>query len=872
MKKVSLLCMITISVILLCLGLYITSTTPVFAQPGATAPGIVAPGQIVTVQQDITGNITVNGGTLILDNGATISGMITVTNGGTFNMYNGTITGIGNSSRAVLVTGPGSTFNMRGGVLSNNTGETSGGSTVSVDDFATFNMEGGVIENNFGHGGTIRVMNDSVFNMSGRAIIRNNTIAQSAPGLSPHGGAINAQYRSTINILGGTIYGNHSRDSGAIFIRTTSALYIQNAIIRDNTTNGNGGAINAGTNARITIGNNTTIDNNHAQGDGGGIFSTGNIPINISGNVSISNNRAIGGDGGGIFANGGGSIHFNMTGAMIRNNEAAGNGGGIHATGNFGTTANLVNITDSIIASNTAGGFGGGIWVNHYTRLRIANNVMFTGNTANNQFDHGAEHRGASRSIAAGNSGGANGGNIQHILWSMVSIAGTHAVNNYDINYNGTPFETPPPPEDPDITISKVLRMPYGTAVPYAEFEFEVTLVEVVDLLTAMFPNLSQNGEPISIPTLTTSNNEDPFNPIIEFYPDMTEDLETAALPANTTDVVITGEHTLCFSYIEWPHEGLFIFRVMEVEDSSGLGTDNVMIYSSAIFYIYIYVINIGTAIDEDLIIFQYYTKLRTPTDACDECITSSASCETCDIAKVEEELEFTNIFVRTPDPQDPESMYVRKIVDGRGTTATNNSGSSMGNFNSYFDFDIALSLPLLIPTAQVQPRIYAYITGYARDPNGSLTATRIAIDGPISIIADGITGIYTHTFSHTFRLRHGDVIEFSNVPIGTTYVLTEEYAHLYVQSAIITIGGEPGDVLTVQPEDDGNLVVNGLVGQTVYEGAIVSLNRVLVHNDRFTAPPMGVVTNSVHSITVIVLSIVILVVYTIIRKKHALV
>ncbi|MBQ9973695.1 MAG: DUF4886 domain-containing protein [Oscillospiraceae bacterium] len=99
------------------------------------------------------------------------AGAVRVNSGGTFNMYSGTISGnIAPGSAGAVLLNSGGTFNMSGGTITGNrSGSTGGGVWVQ----GTMNMTGGTITGNSSDstGDDIYVRNDGVLNISGVSVI-----------------------------------------------------------------------------------------------------------------------------------------------------------------------------------------------------------------------------------------------------------------------------------------------------------------------------------------------------------------------------------------------------------------------------------------------------------------------------------------------------------------------------------------------------------------------------------------------------------------------------------------------------------------------------------------------------------------------------
>ena len=176
-----------------------------------------------------TGNmVDINGGTLKMNDGSTITGNITYGGvyviSGTFEMTGGTISGNGRSTSFM---GGGvdnrGTFTMSGGTISGNNASTGGG----VYSNGTFTMSGGTISsNNASEKGGGVYINSGTFAMRGGTIMSNTAVN--------YGGGV---YRSggTFTKTGGTITGysndpdngNVVKDEGGnVFARRGHAVYV----------------------------------------------------------------------------------------------------------------------------------------------------------------------------------------------------------------------------------------------------------------------------------------------------------------------------------------------------------------------------------------------------------------------------------------------------------------------------------------------------------------------------------------------------------------------------------------------------------------------------------------------------------------------
>jgi len=194
--------------------------------------------------------VYVNGGTFIMNNGATITGNIRAeansggggvyVNSGTFTMNGGAISGnrVNSGGGVCVVGGSGSssgTFTMNGGTISGNTANSNGGG-VFVDrgtgSSGTFTLIGGTISGNTAsQGGGVYVAVDGfwrsgTFTMRGGAIIGNTATA--------YGGGVHTTGRTNFTKTGGIITGyssdqangNRVADQGGIIARRGHGVWV----------------------------------------------------------------------------------------------------------------------------------------------------------------------------------------------------------------------------------------------------------------------------------------------------------------------------------------------------------------------------------------------------------------------------------------------------------------------------------------------------------------------------------------------------------------------------------------------------------------------------------------------------------------------
>ena len=290
--------------------------------------------------------VEVNGGTFNLY-GGTITGNTTDTygggvcvSGGTFNMYGGTISGNNATKGGGGVYVSGGTFNLYdGGTISGNTvtsdDTTGGGGGVYVSG-GKFEMSGGTISGNTADltDGGVGVYNNATFNMSG-GTISGNKATNNKPSYTTYGGGVGVYQTATFNMSGtASITNNTANQGGGVHVKGNFTMD-NNASVTGNTATNNGGGVyvNSGTfNMNDgTITGNTASGDKADQGNGGGVYvKSGTFEMNgsasVTGNTATNTKKEDTTYGGGVGVYGG---TFTMNGnASIKSNKAT-NGGGV---------------------------------------------------------------------------------------------------------------------------------------------------------------------------------------------------------------------------------------------------------------------------------------------------------------------------------------------------------------------------------------------------------------------------------------------------------------------------------------------------------------------------------------------------------------
>ena len=324
----------------------------------------------VTHFSDGTGTgVEVNGGTFNLY-GGTITGNTTDTygggvcvSGGTFNLYDGgTISGNNATKGGGGVYVSGGTFNLYdGGTISGNTvtsDDTTGGGGVYVSG-GKFEMSGGTISGNTADltDGGVGVYNNATFNMSG-GTISGNKATNNKPSYTTYGGGVGVYQTATFNMSGtASIKSNTANQGGGVYVNS-GTFNMNDGTITGNTASGNtadqgnGGGVYvySGTftmNYKASVtGNTATNTKKEDTTYGGGVGVYGGT-FTMNGNASIKSNKAT--NGGGVCVKSGGT--FNMNGnASIKSNT----GNGVFVDGGTFTVSGTPTVKENTIIKNGA--------------------------------------------------------------------------------------------------------------------------------------------------------------------------------------------------------------------------------------------------------------------------------------------------------------------------------------------------------------------------------------------------------------------------------------------------------------------------------------------------------------------------------------
>jgi len=287
------------------------------------------------------------------------------------------------------------------------------------------------------------------------------------------GGVMVAHFANCI-IENVEIYNNDTRGwGGGIRFHNGGSVTMRDGAIRNNTANyggggiAGGGGVGGGYNFEVMPGtaefnmyggaifhNNVTgaVDPGYAYSSflgGGGIMVDGLVTFTMNGGEIFENSVPVArvasvpfgenpfGMGGGVFLNHGATFVIND--GTIRDNQAY-RGGGIHVATieNNAYHRTWLHAHNASVTGNTATENGGGIFATHYTNIDISDQVIFNNNRAVSLHSFFMYPTfGNTFVVSAGTHSGEGQGGYAgvNVDWATVSVPGTHALNNYDINF-----------------------------------------------------------------------------------------------------------------------------------------------------------------------------------------------------------------------------------------------------------------------------------------------------------------------------------------------------------------------------------------------------------------------------------------------------
>ncbi|MCL2492104.1 MAG: hypothetical protein FWE87_05075 [Coriobacteriia bacterium] len=357
------------------------------------------------------------------------------------------------------------------------------------------------------------------------------------------------------------------------------------------------------------------------------------------------------------------------------------------------------------------------------------------------------------------------------VLATMIALimcaSGIGSVFAADPGYNdkGALIGTEQAPAQAAIT--KVLKLPVGTAIPKADYQFIVK-------------SMNADGEDVSGgDTLGLMPSIDPIT--------ITYTSDETSMTAEGISSVYKQSVNIFANADEFSHAGIYKYQIFENEAASYQSIDSereVMDFSDALYEITVFVKDktdgtgtyIYAVVAETLKTDGGENGNKAKVDP-----SPGGDGETYRFSK----LEFTNTYVKTniapdgPDPLMGSMLSLSKTVEG------DFASSSM-----YFPFTLSFEVPSLVDMIDPQP-YKAYIV-----ENGAVVTSHENADD----LGEDDYGFYIPVANKSnaeIRLKDGQKLVFVNLPVGTSYKIEETGTTSYLPSYTITYAGKKGMVTT---------------------------------------------------------------------------
>lgn len=324
---------------------------------------IAVNGSTVTIK-DSYGGGSITGG-----NGKS-GGVFAITNSGTLNLYNVTLTNNNVSDSGGAIHNQGNLY-INGAVIDNcSAASVAGAVYVGDQSQSTVIIASRLSENTaVGKGGAI-YHNSNKTNITTELIGCYLDGNKQTGSTDEYGGGAVFLKTGKISMTGGAMNGNEAYEAGALKISSGAIFSAENTAFNGNKAlNVSGGAIN--NNGSLTL-TGCTLNGNNAAGVGGGLYQYASGKTATVTDTDINGNTSAG-RAGGVYVKAG---TLSVSGGSISGNTSGENGGGIYSF-----ESGAVSLTGCTLSNNVSPRFGGGIYILNGGATTFEG-CKFTGNTA----------------------------------------------------------------------------------------------------------------------------------------------------------------------------------------------------------------------------------------------------------------------------------------------------------------------------------------------------------------------------------------------------------------------------------------------------------------------------------------------------------
>ena len=424
---------------------------------------------------------------------------------------------------------------------------------------------------------------------------------------------------------------------------------------------------------------------------------------------------------------------------------------------------------------------------------------------------------------------------IKKLLTLVFAIAMCLSIATTAFAANGVPIVTDDEDKPVEAAITKLLQMPYGTVLPAADFEFVVTPISYETDTTPAVVN--------AMPKLGTNN---------EFKISFAG-TETGTTAANSDVTEYVKETANIFAGVTFPTAGVYVYEIVERANTYTVNPTpppyETMTYSLAKYTLNVYVANHSKGGTYVKAIGDVQTTKDDGTPGGNKVDPTPGGNQ---VDYFYSQMIFTNVYYKINGDVDDDisSFELSKAVAG-----------DFANLDTYFEFEVAVHKPSLVPTASGNYKAYVI------DASGAVVTAAANYAGTIG--SDGSIA-FTSGQEEVVKLKPNQKLVFFDVHVGSTYVVIESAIDDYVASAVITYNGGTANT-TVGPPGTSSTIQNvndktALSTDTQFIGELE--NSAAFTNTHKGSTPTGLDINDLPFIGLIVLAIAALIAFVVVKAR----
>jgi len=346
------------------------------------------------------------------------------------------------------------------------------------------------------------------------------------------------------------------------------------------------------------------------------------------------------------------------------------------------------------------------------------------------------------------------------------------------------------------VAFTKLLQLPAGTTVPTARFDFLVTSV-TVDGKAATKTNM---------PLIGTDAQE--ADKVAGIVPINYQAGDNTGIDADADNVVTVPKQYDIFDGVIWPHAGEYVYTISEKEGTYTIVDAELeaMTYSTAAYTLNVYVKE-GTGNNAGKYFINAIGAKVERADNGDQTVGTKVNPDPDDDKYEYSQMTFTNSYVRTMagggEPTNPADAAL-----SIGSQVTGDYSSS----SIYFDYTLDLTVPTL-PSIPGPAAYKAYVVQGGKivttEENGAPTGQDYI---------EFVSGT-----PNTFKLKDGQQLVFTNLPVGTRYDLRQEGTAAYKASVVVSYNEVLAPAVSGADYGDPVEITNKLVGEVESSAAFTN-------------------------------------------------